>query len=250
VKRLSGKVAIVTGGSQGIGKAIALAFAKEGAKIVIADLIVTKEILAENISLKKNALVIKTDVSKELDIKNMAKRTLKEFNKIDILVNNAGILFRKSFENTSKREWNKIYSVNLYGAINCIKHVLGSMRNNGGKIINISSVAGHIAAGYPSYASTKAALIALTRDLAREFAPFKINVNAISPGYILTGINKEFFKDTERKNNILKRILWGRLGKPEDIAAAAVFLASEESDYITGTVLVVDGGLSSSIYLG
>ncbi|MEM5879153.1 MAG: SDR family NAD(P)-dependent oxidoreductase [Candidatus Aenigmatarchaeota archaeon] len=242
--KLEGKVAIVTGAGQGIGREIALAFAKEGAKLVVTDITgKEKEVAKEIESLGGEALALKVDVSSNKDAKKMAQEVLKKFGRIDILVNNAGIFPFKPFAEMEEKDWDKVLNVNLKGTYNCTKAVVGTMiQQRHGKIINISSIAGSVV-GFQQlvhYSASKAGILGFTRTLALELAPFGINVNAIAPGPIETPGTQAI--GTEMYEQLKKAIPIGRWGKPIDIANIAVFLASDDSSLITGQCIVADGG--------
>jgi len=242
--KLKDKVAIITGAGQGIGKEIALTFAKEGAKIVVTDITgKEKEVAKEIKKMGRKAIAVKVDVSKMEDAKKMAEETLKAFGRIDILVNNAGIYPFKPFVEMTESDWDKVINVNLKGTFNCTKAVVETMiKQKYGKIINITSIAGTVV-GFPQlthYCASKAGITGFTRALALELAPYGINVNAIAPGPIETPGTQTLGK--EAYENFKKAIPIGRWGKPEDIANLAVFLASDESSNITGQVIVSDGG--------
>lgn len=230
---LKGKLAIITGGTKGIGLGIAEKLASLGARIVVAD------IYAEKI---KHPL-IPCDVSNMDNVKAMVAEVLTKFRKIDILVNNAGIYPPKSFLEMQEEDWDKVMSVNLKGAFNCTKTVSAFMiQQKSGKIINISSVAGFIAfPGLTHYSASKAGIIGFTRGLALELAPFGINVNAIAPGVIDTPGTKITLPEQKRES-IIRSVPLKRLGTPNDIAELAAFLATEASAYITGQTIICDGG--------
>jgi len=242
--RLNDMVAIVTGAGQGIGKGIALALAKEGCKVVISDITdKANEVVEEIGSLGSEAMAIKCDVSKFEDAEDMAKTTLEKFGKIDILVNNAGIYPFKSLLEMREEDWDKVININLKGVFNCTKAVLPKMvEQKSGSIVNIASIAGAVI-GYSNlahYSASKGGVLGFTRAAALELAPNGIRVNAIAPGAILTPGTQSVGEDTLKQmeqSNPLKRI-----GRPEDIANLVVFLASNESSYITGQLIVSDGG--------
>jgi len=187
---------------------------------------------------------MKCDVTKKSEVEEMVKATINEFQRIDILVNNAGVLIQKPFVELTEDEWDFVQNVNLKGAFLVTGAVARQMiKQKKGKIISIASIAGII--GYlntSAYGTSKAGIIDLTRDLCLELSPNHINVNAIAPGVIKTKMTEDMLKDQETKNNLLKNVPLGRIGSPEDIGKAAVFLASADSDYISGHTLIVDGG--------
>lgn len=238
--KLKNKVVIVTGGSSGIGKAISLLFGEQGAKVIIAGLDPKKgNAIARKI---KGASFVKTDISKEKDVEELIKFTIKKYNKIDILVNNAGIGSSKDFEKITKKEWQKILETNLIGTFLCTQKVSKHMK--AGTIINISSTSGldyNSSANRPDYSASKAGIINLTKSTAQKLAP-KIRVNCIAPGYIATGLNVGMSK--AKKQQIMKNTPLKRLGQAEEVAKTALFLASEDSSFITGEIIVIDGGIS------
>ncbi|MBU4299872.1 MAG: 3-oxoacyl-ACP reductase family protein [Nanoarchaeota archaeon] len=241
--KLKNKVAIITGAGRGIGRAIALAFAKEGAKIVVNSLhadhaeSVTKEI-------KKAggvAIAAAGDVSSSKDVKSLFSAAMKKFKKIDILVNNAGVVHFEPLVKITEKEWNETVSVDLKGTFFCSQAAAKVMKK-GGKIINISSIAGVVGfAQLAPYCASKGGVIELTRELALELAP-DLAVNGIGPGVIETDMTKDLLADKKTRDGLLASIPMGRAGKPEEIAKAAVFLASDDSSYMTGQTIFVDGG--------
>ena len=248
--RLKNKVAIVTGGSQGIGKAFSLSLLEEGAKVVVAVRDILKASWINQAADEKGGevLIIHTDISEEESTKKMADKTIEHFGKIDILINNAGISSRvetKPFYEISAQEWDKIMQVNLKGTFLCSKAVYPQMKKQGkGKIINVSS-AGFFK-GVPlflHYISSKGGIIALTRALAREVGGDGISVNAIAPGFTLTDEMRKqpIFNEEFVKANASSRC-FKRIEVSEDVTGAMVFLASDDSDFITGQTVVVDGG--------
>lgn len=252
--RLNGKVAIITGSSSGIGRATAILFAKEGAKVVVNYSHSEDEANEVVETIKKSggeAIAIKADVSDEAAIIEMVDKTIKKYKKIDILYSNAGIEFTKPVTVTSVEEWDKVLTINLRGMFLCAKHVIPKMiENGGGSIVNTSSGAALI--GQPNlsaYSASKGGVLSLTRVLAVEYAQNKIRVNCICPGAIDTPMLRRFInsspdpKETERQLAMIHPL--GRLGKPEEIAHAALYLASDESSFVTGHALIVDGGATA-----
>jgi 3-oxoacyl-[acyl-carrier protein] reductase len=250
--KLREKVAIVTGGARGIGKAYSLRLADEGASVVIAD--IDKEgadIVAEIIKDKGgNAVAVRTDISDPNSTDEMARKTAEKFGKIDILVNNAAIfnvipVSRVNFWDISLEEWNKMMSVNITGTFLCIRSVLPYMKKNGGKIINQSSAAFH--AGLPNfthYVASRGAIIGMTRSMARELGQFNINVNTIAPGATLTPemtTNMDEAAMQRQKLTISVRAI-KRIEQPDDLTGALIFFASSDSDFVTGQTMIVDGG--------
>lgn len=242
---LEDKVAIVTGASRGIGKAIAVGFARAGADVVIVartNLEETESLIKEN---GRRCLKLYTDLSDINRAKNLiVEETLKEFGKVDILVNNAGIQRRNPAFVFTEKDWDDVIHINLKVVFMLSQAVGNIMREHGwGKIINIASMLsfqGGILV--PAYAASKGGVAQLTKALANEWAKYGINVNAIAPGYIDTEMNKALISDETRNRQILERIPVGRWGKPEDIVGGAIFLASHASDYVNGHILCIDGG--------
>ncbi len=277
-KRLEGKVALVTGGSRGIGKAIAVRLAEEGADVAInyqytkeqaeevarlIDQIGTADEL-EKLSLKidqmdskehakevsnliksmgRHSCIAQANVGDIEQVNRMRDEVIKHFGKIDVLVNNAGIARDKSFIKMTPQMWSEVMSVNLDGTFYCTKAVIdGMVERKYGRIVNISSVIGRMGNfGQANYAASKAGMIGLTQTLAKEFAAKGITVNAIAPGFIETDMVKSV--PDEAMGKILSKIPLGRLGKPSEVAGAVAYLVSEEGDYITGQVIDLNGGL-------
>ncbi len=242
---LRGKVAVVTGSGRGIGRAIALAFAKEGARVAVNCL--HKE-NAEKVvkEIKKSggdAIAVSGDVSSAKDVKKIFDAAVKKFRRVDILVNNAGIVHFDPLLKMSEKQWDRILDVNLKGCFLCSQAAARIMvKQKSGKIINISSIAGKI--GFPQlahYCASKGGIIELTREMALELAP-NITVNAIGPGVIETDMTKGLLAHRKSREGLLQQIPLGRTGRPEDIAGVAVFLASNDADYITGQTIFADGG--------
>jgi 3-oxoacyl-[acyl-carrier protein] reductase len=243
--KLKDRVGIVTGAARGIGKAIALAFLREGAKVALVDADKKKlEVLTNEIEKEKGEVIaIPCDITKSLEVKVMVDQVRNAFGRIDILVNNAGIIRRGTIETVTEEDWDRVIEVNLKGTFNCCKAVAGIMKQQGyGKIINISSIAGKMGdiTSAPGYGPSKAGIDALTKTLARQLAQYGINVNAVAPHAIETEMSAQW--SDERRKEIVASIPLGRLGKPEDVANAVLFLASDEASFITGEILDVNGG--------
>jgi len=243
--KLKNRVGIVTGAARGIGKAIAVAFLREGAKVAIIDSDKERlEILKREIEKEyKEAFTIPCDITKSSDVKEMVAGVHKKYGRIDILVNNAGIIRRGTIETVTEEDWDRVIEVNLKGTFNCCKAVVEIIKKqNYGKIVNVSSIAGKLGdiTSAPGYGPSKAGVDALTKTLARQLAPHSINVNAVSPHAIETEMSAQWSE--ERRKEIIASIPLGRLGKPEDVAEAVLFLASDEASFITGEILDVNGG--------
>jgi 3-oxoacyl-[acyl-carrier protein] reductase len=243
---LTGRVAIITGAARGIGRAIAELMANQGAEIMIADMQYelaqqTAEDIANKYSCKTFAH--QTDVADAGSASLMVEKTIAEFGRLDILVNNAGVTRDMLIMRMEEADWDIVINVNLKGAFNCCKAAIRPMmKQRYGRIINISSVSGQAGQiGQTNYSASKAGLIGFTKALAREVASRQITVNAVAPGFIPTALTNDL--SPELKEAILKTTPLGRMGKPEEIASAVVFLASEEAAFITGHVLAVDGGM-------
>ncbi len=243
---LEGKTAIVTGGSRGIGKAIALNLAEKGANVVVnytsspdKAAIVVDKIKA----MGREALAIKADVSNPDDVNNLVKEVGKHFSNIDILVNNAGITRDTLLIRMKDDDWDKVIDINLKGTFLCTKLVAKKMmKQRSGKIVNITSVVGVMGnAGQSNYAASKAGVIGLTKSTAKELASRGINVNAVAPGFIQTEMTDKLSEEVIE--NYTKNIPLGKLGDPKDVANVVAFLCSEEASYLTGQVIKVDGGM-------
>jgi NAD(P)-dependent dehydrogenase (short-subunit alcohol dehydrogenase family) len=243
---LRNKVAVITGAARGIGKAIAFEFAKEGAKVVLSDVdIDTCELVCDDLKeLGYDPLSIECDVSKKKEVISLVKKTINKFQKIDILVNCASEDLVKPFFDMEEKDWDKIIDTNLKGVFLTSLYIGKKMaEQKKGKIIFVSSIAGKVGLAYTSsFSASKAGVINLTKELALELAEHKINVNTIISGVLPSDIMENILKDKITKKEFLENIPLKRIGKPEDIAKAAVFLSSEKSNYITGHNLVVDGG--------
>lgn len=243
--RLSNKVAIVTGSSRGIGRAIALALAREGANIVVnckENIQLADEVVNLIKGSNQNALRIQADVTDRYQVEEMVAKTLDKFGRIDILINNAGTFNDSIVRKMEGETWDEVIATNLTGVFNCTRAVINFMREQkSGKIVNISSVQGQIGTfGASNYSASKAGIIGFTKSVAKEVARSGINVNAISLGFINTGMLKRL--PQEMQDNILKQIPLGRFGEPEEVAQLVLFLVSDDSDYITGEVINMNGG--------
>ena len=242
---LLGKVALVTGGAQGIGRAVALMLAKNGADVAISDINLEMALatVGEIEKLGRRALAVEANVARFEDGQRMVRETVESLGTIDILINNAGIARDKLLLRMSEEDWDAVLDVNLKGAFNCTKAVVRAMsKQRGGRIVNIASVVGLMGnAGQANYAASKAGLIGFTKTVAREFGSRGINVNAVAPGYIDTPMTQAL---PEKAKEELKRLIpMDRLGTPEDVAKAVFYLVTSASDYVTGQVLQVNGGL-------
>lgn len=244
--RLKEKVAIITGAARGIGRETALLFACEGARVVVSDLDVSAgaQTVAEIQQSGGRALFVKTDVSQRADAQNLAERTVKEFGRIDVLINNAGILKDATLLKMTEEQFDHVIAVNLKGTFNCTQAVAPVMISQGkGKIINVSSVVGLYGNfGQTNYVATKAGVIGMTKVWARELGRKGICVNVVAPGFIGTEM---LMTIPEKILSMMKeKIPLGRLGEPKEVAQLYLFLASDESDYINGAVISIDGGIT------
>jgi len=244
--RLKNKIALISGASSGIGRSTAKLFAREGAKIVVNYFSSKKQAESVANEIKKigsEALLVKCDVSKPSQVKSMVQQVLGKFNSIDILVNNAGVLLPKSFDEITDANWQKTMNTNLLGTYNCIRVVSRQMKKQkSGKIINLSSIASIVGSlSSLPYSISKAGIDAITKTLAPELGKYNIQINSVAPGPVKTDLLvKNYSQEVIKK--LAKETPLGRIAKPDDIARAILFFASQDSDYITGQTLIVDGG--------
>lgn len=255
--KLKGQTALITGGDSGIGKGIALKMASSGANIIVnynSDKVAAKETVEEIIALGSSAIMHQADVSDEADVQEMFRVAIKHFGTIDILVNNAGLQEDSSFIDMTLEQWNKVISVNLTGQFLCAREAVREFVKRGarpevskalGKIICISSVHEVIPwGGHVNYAASKGGVLMLMKSMAQELGQLKIRINSIGPGAIKTSINNEAWETPEAAEKLLKLIPYNRIGETEDIGKAALWLASDDSDYVHGTTLFIDGGMT------
>ena len=243
---LEGKVALITGASRGIGREIALAFAREGAKVAVnysGSRDKANEVVDEIASIGAEAFAVQCNVADGDSVQSMVKETIERFGRLDILVNNAGITRDNLLMRMKEEEWDAVIDINLKGVFLCTKAVTRQMmKQRAGRIINIASIVGVSGnPGQANYVAAKAGVIGLTKTAAKELATRGINVNAIAPGFITTDMTDQL--PEEAKDAMLKLIPLGRFGEAADIARAALFLASEGADYMTGQTLHIDGGM-------
>jgi NAD(P)-dependent dehydrogenase (short-subunit alcohol dehydrogenase family) len=240
-----GKVALVTGGTSGIGRATAIEFARSGAKVVLSGRREKEgaQVVAEIKKLGGEAAFVRADVAKEADVKAMVKFTVDKFGKIDIAFNNAGAEWKGPLDQATEAEYRRVFDTNVWGVLNSMRHEIPMMlKNGGGAIVNTSSVAGHVGLAQVSvYIASKHAVEGLTKSAALEFAKKNIRINAVAPGPIATEMFDRFADDTLR-DQIIAITPVGRIGASEEIAAAVLYLASDAAKFTTGTSLVVDGG--------
>jgi 3-oxoacyl-[acyl-carrier protein] reductase len=246
--RLEGKSAIVTGGGRGIGRALCLAFAKEGADVVVNYASKDQpalEVVAAIEQMGRKAVAVKGNVALKSDVDRIVQTAVERFGKIDILVNNAGVSKPGMLYKLSEEQWDEVIDIHLKGPFLCIqaasKHM---MQQKSGKIINVTSSAGLWGTkGQINYSSAKGGIVALTKSAARELASYGITVNVVQPGYVTTEMMEKVRTDPKLSEIYLGRVLLGRFAEPEEVAQTFVFLASDEANYITGQVICVDGGL-------
>lgn len=254
---LRGQKALVTGANSGIGRSVALYLAKEGADVAVNyvfDDASAKEVVDEIKRKGGHAIAIKADVSSETEVQSMFASMLEEFGTIDILVNNAGIQSDAAFDEMTLEQWNKVINVNLTGQFLCAREAIREFKRRGviseiscaaGKIISISSVHEVIPwGGHVNYAASKGGVMLMNKSLAQEVAPYRIRVNSVCPGAIRTPINRTAWETPEAYDDLMKLIPYNRIGEPVDIGRAVVWLASDDSDYINGISLFVDGGMT------
>ncbi|MDW7969815.1 MAG: SDR family NAD(P)-dependent oxidoreductase [Sulfolobales archaeon] len=244
--KLADRVALVTGGARGIGKSIAELFLREGAKVIIID-VLDDELakVREELGRFGEIMAVKADIRRREEVIKVLKDAVERYGRIDILVNNAGIFSTSSIEDLTEEQWDKVMSVNLKAAVFLCKEVVEYMKRQGyGKIINMSSLAAHVGGIFAGvdYAVSKAGLICLTKSLARRLAKYNILVNAVAPGVIESPMTAPWPEEVKR--GFIQKVPLGRLGKPEDVAKVVLFLASDDSNYMTGQVINVDGGMS------
>ena len=245
--RVLNKVAIVTGSGSGIGRASALALAREGARVAVVDC--HRDSGEETVVLINRiggeAIFVYTDVSRSADVSAMVVRVIEQFHSIDILHNNVGIAVRKTVVDQDEKGWDQCIQANLKSAFLCSKYCLPHMFTKGGSVVNTSSVTGIVGVRNRAvYSATKGGLVSLTKNMALDYAQYKVRVNCICPGFTRTALTDRLLQDPERARKLTALHPLGRLGTPEDVASAVLFLASDESSWITGHTLVIDGGFS------
>ena len=246
--RLEGKAAVVTGGGRGIGRAVCLAFAREGADVIVN--YASKDQPAQEVvrtiqEMGRKAVAVKGNVAIKADVERIILAAIENFGKIDILVNNAGVSKPNMLYKMGEEQWNEVVDIHLKGPFLCIQAASKyMMERKYGRIINVTSAAGISGTkGQINYSSAKGGIIALTKSAARELAGYGITVNVISPGYVSTEMTEKIRTDPKLKEIYIGRILLGRFSEPEEVAPAFVFLVSDEANYITGQLICVDGGL-------
>lgn len=244
-KTFEGKVALVTGGTSGIGKATALAFARAGAKVVLTGRREKEgeQVVAEIQKLGGDAAFVRADVAKDGDVKKMIDFTIDKFGKLDVAFNNAGVEWKGPLDQATEAEYRRIFDINVWGVLNSMRHEIPAMlKNGGGAIVNTSSVAGHVGLAQVSvYIASKHAVEGLTKSVALEFAKQNIRINAVAPGVIQTEMFDRFAGE-EMRDQILSIVPVARAGAADEIASAVLYLASDNAKFTTGSSLVVDGG--------
>jgi len=248
--RLDGRVALVTGASRGLGRAIALNLAEAGADLALVarSRSALDDTAAAVVTLGRRAVALPADVAVEAEVEAAVERALVAYGAVDILVNNSGVATVKPLVDTTPAEWRQILETNLTGAFNCCRAVApGMIARRRGKVVNVASVLGaHGLPGYAAYSASKGGLLALTRALAVEWARHNVQVNAIAPGWFVTSMNEETFADARTRDRLLRDVPARRTGRPEELGPLVVYLASAASDYVTGEVVFVDGGLNAA----
>ena len=246
---LKGKVVIITGARRGMGRTHALVFAREGAKVVVSDISLEdcQKVVDEIEKMGGEAMAVKCDVTKKEEVDEMVKKTIEKWGRVDILVNNAGICRFKPFLELTEEDWDRTLDINLKGYFLCAQAVAKEMvKQKSGVIINIASVAmGQVGIGLPNithYCASKGGIVAMTEAMALELAPFNIRVNAVAPGMIDTPMIDTTKQDPKMMEATLDRVPLHRVGKPEEVSNLVLFLASDQSSYITGSTIVIDGG--------
>ena len=245
--RLKGKVALITGSSRGVGSAVALGFAKEGAKVIVnytSNEKAANEVAEAIKQLGSQAIVVRGDVAKREEAESLVRAAIDEFGRLDILVNNAGFTRPAMMLKMTEEQWDEVVDIHLKGAFLCSQAAGRQMKEqNNGKIINVTSVAGLVGTvGQINYSAAKGGIISMTKSIARELARYNVCANVISIGILAMGMSEKITTDEKLKEIYMNRILLRRFGQPEDVSPAFVFLASDESNYITGQILCVDGG--------
>ena len=245
--RLAGKAAVVTGGGRGVGRAVALAYAREGADVIVnyvSNDATAQEVVAEVQKIGRKAKAVKADVSLQADCQGLIQACVDEFGKIDILVNNAGFTRPALLRKMTEEQWDQVLGVHLKGAFFCTQAAANAMaEQKSGKIVNVTSVAGLVGTvGQINYSAAKGGLLSLTKSAARELARYNIMVNIISLGIVATDMTEKIRSDEKLKEIYMRRILLERFAEPDDISPAFVFFGSDEANYITGQLLCVDGG--------
>jgi 3-oxoacyl-[acyl-carrier protein] reductase len=245
--KLDQKAAVVTGGSRGVGRAIALAYAREGADVIVnyvSNDQAAKEVVAEIESIGRRAAAVKADVANQADADNLIQACVDQFGHVDILVNNAGFTRPSLLRKMTEEQWDQVLNVHLKGAFLCTQAAANRMADQkSGKIVNVTSVAGLVGTvGQINYSAAKGGLLSFTKSAARELARYNICVNVISLGIVATDMTEKIRTDVKLRDIYMGRILLNRFAEPEDISPAFVFLGSDDANYITGQLLCVDGG--------